>query len=330
MEILFLADLTDCEKEWSAGCKSWRSFRQQIPSGLNYMATGNPYWTVDVGSFFTARDGRWFRCGDFPAGVDDDGYKEYYVRMFQWATFLPVLRSHGSDTPREIWRFGEPGSKYYDAILGMIELRYRLIPYIYSLAFRQTLGGYSIARHLAFDFADDVNVRDIKDEYMFGDILVCPVTYPGAVSRKVYLPALDGGRKWIDYFTGESHDGGRWIDCDSPLGRIPLFVRGGSIIAGGDAVEYADAQIGGDITVNVYPGADAEFMFYEDEGDNYNFEKGSRMTVAMAWNDGERTLKVGSRCGEYPGMPSVRTLRIVSPYGEKTVDYDGTELTIRL
>ncbi|TFU91813.1 DUF5110 domain-containing protein [Barnesiella sp. WM24] len=309
---------------------SWRSFRQQIPSGLNYMATGNPYWTVDVGSFFTARDGRWFRCGDFPAGVDDDGYKEYYVRMFQWATFLPVLRSHGSDTPREIWRFGEPGSKYYDAILGMIELRYRLIPYIYSLAFRQTLGGYSIARHLAFDFADDVNVRDIKDEYMFGDILVCPVTYPGAVSRKVYLPALDGGRKWIDYFTGESHDGGRWIDCDAPLGRIPLFVRGGSIIAGGDAVEYADAQIGGDITVNVYPGADAEFMFYEDEGDNYNFEKGSRMTVAMAWNDGERTLKVGSRCGEYPGMPSVRTLRIVSPYGEKTVDYDGTELTIRL
>lgn len=309
---------------------SWRSFRQQIPSGLNYMATGNPYWTVDVGSFFTARDGRWFRCGDFPAGVDDDGYKEYYVRMFQWATFLPVLRSHGSDTPREIWRFGEPGSKYYDAILGMIELRYRLIPYIYSLAFRQTLGGYSIARHLAFDFADDVNVRDIKDEYMFGDILVCPVTYPGAVSRKVYLPALDGGRKWIDYFTGESHDGGRWIDCDAPLGRIPLFVRGGSIIAGGDAVEYADAQIGGDITVNVYPGADAEFMFYEDEGDNYNFEKGSRMTVAMAWNDGERTLKVGSRCGEYPGMPSVRTLRIVSPYGEKTVDYDGTELTVRL
>lgn len=309
---------------------SWRSFRQQIPSGLNYMATGNPYWTVDVGSFFTARDGRWFRCGDFPAGVDDDGYKEYYVRMFQWATFLPVLRSHGSDTPREIWRFGEPGSKYYDAILGMIELRYRLIPYIYSLAFRQTLGGYSIARHLAFDFADDVNVRDIKDEYMFGDILVCPVTYPGAVSRKVYLPALDGGRKWIDYFTGESHDGGRWIDCDSPLGRIPLFVRGGSIIAGGDAVQYADAQIGGDITVNVYPGADAEFMFYEDEGDNYDFEKGSRMTVAMTWNDRERTLKVGSRCGEYPGMPSVRSLRIMSPYGERTVDYDGTELTVRL
>lgn len=143
------------------------------------MATGNPYWTVDVGSFFTRDDGhRWFYKGQFPGGVNDEAYREYYVRMFQWGTFLPMLRSHGSDTPREIWRFGEPGTPYYDAILRMIRLRYRLLPYIYSMAAAQTRGNYTMARPLAFDFPDDTTVLDLKDEYLFGYMLVCPVTHP--------------------------------------------------------------------------------------------------------------------------------------------------------
>ncbi len=309
---------------------SWRSFKQQIPAGLNYMATGNPYWTVDVGSFFTARDGRWFRCGDFPEGVNDDGYKEYYTRMFQWATFLPVLRSHGSDTPREIWRFGEPGTPYHDAIRDMIALRYKLIPYIYSMASMQSRGACTMARLLAFDFAGDTTVHDIKDEYMFGDMLVCPVTDPGVGSRKVYLPVLDGGRQWIDYYTGTAYDGGCWIDCDAPLHRIPLFVRGGSIIPTGEVTEYADAQIGGELTVTVYPGADAEFLFYEDEGDNYGFESGEYMTMPLIWNDKERCLTIGALSGGYAGMPGSRKISVISPYGKKSIDYDGNKVILKL
>lgn len=308
---------------------SWKSFKQQIPSGLNYMATGNPYWTVDVGSFFTSRDGRWFRCGEFPAGVEDDGYKEYYTRMFQWATFLPVLRSHGSDTPREIWRFGEPGTPYYDAICAMIDLRYSMIPYIYSMASMQSRGAYTMARPLAFDFAGDSAVYDIKDEYMFGDMLVCPVTDPGVTSRRVYLPRLEGDRQWIDFYTGTGYDGGRWLDSDAPLSRLPLFVRGGSIIPTGEVTEYADAQIGGPLTINVYPGADAEFVFYEDEGDNYNFEKGEYITIPLVWNDCDRSLTVGEQSGTYPAMPASRKIKVVTPLGEQTVDYNGKKAVLK-
>lgn len=308
---------------------SWQSFKQQIPAGLNYMATGNPYWTVDVGSFFTSRDGRWFKCGEFPEGVASDGYREYYTRMFQWATFLPVLRSHGSDTPREIWRFGEPGSPYYDAIRNMIDLRYSLIPYIYSMASMQSRGAYTMARPLAFDFPGDTTVYDIKDQYMFGDILVCPVTDSGATSRKVYLPRLDNGRKWIDFFSGLSYEGGISIDSEAPVSRLPLFIRGGSIIPTGEATEYADAQTGGPITVSVYPGADAEFIFYEDEGDNYNFEKGEYMTIPLKWNENERRLTIGKRRGSYRGMPETRKIRVKIPSGEKTITYDGKETSLQ-
>lgn len=308
---------------------SWQSFKQQIPAGLNYMATGNPYWTIDVGSFFTSRDSRWFKCGEFPDGVASDGYKEYYTRMFQWGTFLPVLRSHGTDTPREIWRFGAPGTPYYEAILSMINLRYSLIPYIYSMASMQTRGSYTMARPLAFDFPGDTAVFDIKDQYMFGDILVCPVTDPGATSRKVYLPALDNGRKWIDYFSGMSYEGGTTVVCDAPLSRLPLFVRGGSIIPSAAPAEYADAQIGGPITVTVYPGADASFLFYEDEGDNYNFEKGEYMTIPLEWDDSARRLTVGERQGRFRGMSETREIQVKTPSGAKTFIYNGKETTLQ-
>ena len=172
------------------------------------MATGNPYWTVDVGSFFVKNDGRrWFYTGELQNGVKDEAYREYFTRMFQWATFLPMLRSHGTDTPREIWRFGKEGTPYYDAILKMIKLRYTLLPYIYSMAAAQYFSGYTMARPLAFDYPDDDVVYDLKDEYLFGDILVCPVVRPlaEAKSRKVYLPK---GNRWYDFWTNEAYDGG--------------------------------------------------------------------------------------------------------------------------
>lgn len=282
---------------------SWESFRQQIPSGLNYMATGNPYWTVDVGSFFTKNDGRrWFYKGEFQDGVKDDAYKDYYVRMFQWGTFLPMLRSHGSDTPREIWRFGEPGTKYYDAILSMIHLRYRLIPYIYSMAAQQTLNSYTMARLLAFDFPDDDNVLDMKDEYMFGDFLVCPVTEPSATTRKVYLPQ---GTEWYNYWTNEKYIGGQWIDAPCSLdslplregrgGSFPLFVRAGSIIPTGPVLQYVDQPTDEPITLNIYPGRDTEFQLYNDAGDGYAYENGDYTLTAIKWNDKKRKLTTSSK-----------------------------------
>lgn len=275
----------------------WESFRRQIPSGLNYMATGNPYWTVDVGCFFTGADDRWFRQGKFPEGVNDEGYREFYTRMFQWAAFLPVLRSHGTDTPREIWRFGEHGTPYYDAILSMINLRYSLVPYIYSMAAATYSDNYTMTRLLAFDFPNDTTVYDIADQFMMGDILVCPVTSPGVKSRKLYLPA--DSAPWTDFWTGEKYEGGQWIDAAADLDRLPLFVRAGAIIPmvepGNSTVEQASRPL----TINVYPGRDNEFALYHDSGDSYDFEKGEYCRLRMKWDDAARKLNVDSE-GTYP------------------------------
>ena len=270
---------------------SWQSFRQQIPAGLNYMATGNPYWTVDVGSFFVRNDGRrWFYTGEFQNGVNDEAYREYYTRMFQWATFLPMLRSHGTDTPREIWQFGEPGSPYYDAILKMINLRYTLLPYIYSMAAAQYFSGYTMARPLAFDYPDDEAVYDLKDEYIFGDILVCPVTHPLSESktRKVYLPK---GNRWYDYWTNKEYDGGQWINVTVTIDHLPLYVRAGSIIPTSEAVEYSAAQADKPITLNVYPGANVSFSLYQDSGEGYAFEQGDYSITRFIWDDKKQRMK---------------------------------------
>jgi len=317
---------------------SWASFRQQIPSGLNYMATGNPYWTVDVGSFFTRNDGRrWFYTGEFPQGVHDDNYKEYYTRMFQWATFLPMLRSHGSDTPREIWQFGEPGTPYYDAILSMIRLRYQFVPYLYSMAATQSglvacSNGHSkggMARPLVFDFPTDTTVLDIKDQYMFGDFLVCPIVYPMSEksSRRLYLPK---GTLWFDYWTGQRYQGGQWIYANSEIARIPLFVRAGSILPTTEVAEYTDAQVGLPVTIQVYPGADADFELYEDEGDNYNFEQGAFSVIPLHWDESSQTLQIGERKGSYPDMPSVRTIVVSTFKGTKSIEYNGKPKKIKL
>lgn len=309
---------------------SWQSFRQQIPAGLNYMATGNPYWTVDVGSFFTRNDGRrWFWAGEFQRGVGDDAYREYYTRMFQWATFLPMLRSHGTDTPREIWRFGEPGTPYYDAILSMIRLRYTLIPYIYSMAAQQTMDAYTMARLLAFDYPGDDAVLDMKDEYMFGDILVCPVTRPKSESatQRLYLPK---GNKWIDYWTGTVYDGGQWLDRSVEIATLPLYVRAGSIIPTTEATEYSAAQAGKDVEIKVYPGADAHFTLYEDEGDNYNYERGDYTVIPLSWNDKRQQLTIGRRQGTFAGMPQRRTFIITTPSSQKKITYDGKEIAVTM
>lgn len=305
---------------------SWQSFKQQIPAGLNFMATGCPYWSVDIGSFFTGGNdpwGRWFYKGEFPDGCKDESYREYYTRMLQWGTFLPMMRSHGTDTPREIWRFGEAGTTYYDAILKMINLRYKLLPYIYSNARRITSESYTMARILAFDFANDHNVLDIKDEYMFGDaMLVCPVTDPGATTRDVYLPQ---GCDWYDFWSGEKHRGGERIIADAPIDKIPVFVRAGSIITMGQEVQHSAEQRDKAIDIVIYPGADATFTLYDDEGDNYNCEKGEYATVRLTWEESSHTLTIGKRKGQYKGMAATQTFNIITPTGKASIVYDGKE-----
>jgi alpha-D-xyloside xylohydrolase len=308
---------------WSGDVSAtWDTLRRQIAEGLNFCATGLPYWTTDAGGFFVARRPElWFWAGDYDDGVQDLGYHELYVRWFQYAAWLPMLRSHGTDTPREIWRFGEPGEPAYEAIATALRLRYRLLPYIYSLAGWTTQHAYTMLRSLLFDFADDPAVRDVADQFMFGPaFLICPVHQPMRYgphstpladvpqSRPLYLPA---GSDWHDFWTGQRFRGGRSIDADAPMERIPVFVRAGSIVPMGPIRQHADDVPAAPLELHVYGGRDGVFRLYEDEGDGYGYEDGAFATIDIAWHDAARRLTVGARMGEFPGMVRERDLVLV-------------------
>jgi alpha-D-xyloside xylohydrolase len=308
---------------WSGDVSaSWETLRRQIADGLNFCATGMPYWTTDVGGYFAARRPElWFWAGDFDDGVDDLGYRELYLRWFQYAAWLPMLRSHGTDTPREIWRFGSPGETTYDALVHALRRRYRLLPYIYSLAGWTTQRAYTMLRSLPFDFPDDVRTHGLGDQFLLGPaFLVCPVSTPMAyapgsrpldgasLSRRVYLPA---GADWFDLATDELLGGGQEIHAAAPLERIPVFVRAGSIVPMGPDRDHADGAPNETLEVHVYPGRDTTFTLYEDAGDGYGYEAGEFATVELAWDEEARRLTIGQRVGEYPGMLLERDLLIV-------------------
>ena len=437
---------------------SWDVFRKQIPAGLNFCFTGIPYWTTDIGAFGVR----------VPGGSGNDMYRELFTRWYQFGVFCPIFRVHGTSTPREIWRFGEPGSWAYDTQLKFDNLRYRLMPYIYSLGWKVTHDNYTIMRGLAFDFANDRKVYDIDDQFMFGPaLLVNPVTVPmyypwmetnagsiipsgnmlsldgkegltgeyfkdmefnslfttradsiinfrwgmdapiegmpidsfsvrwsgkitapesgeytfntmtddgarlwvdnkqiindwtdhaplinsgkinleagksydlkfeyfdyrmGAVAqlywklpsqkkadkstlaektRKVYFPAP---ATWIDFWTGEKFEGGQTITTPASIDIMPLFVKAGSIIPMGPYLQYATEKPEDPIELRIYPGADGSFELYEDENDNYNYEKGKYALIPFFWNDKSKTLIVGDRKGEFDGMLKKRTFNIV-------------------
>jgi alpha-D-xyloside xylohydrolase len=464
---------------------SWEVYKKQIPAGINFCMAGIPYWTVDIGAFVLgAYD------GVFCNGGKDPAYQELYARMFQFGAFCPIFRSHGSETPREIWEFGafEPAMVTFD------NLRYRLLPYLYSLAWKVTSDGYTIMRGLPMDFDSDKNTYNIADQFMFGpSLMVCPVTeyqlhrppeksvlvapdyfktpdgrqgllaryykdadyktlaleridpninirwYTGRPDyatdstyairwqgqllpqltgkyqfhlksydpkriildgrelpivytsveqyteiveleagkaydfvmevenrqrgaakaelywktpdmfereqskeqrdqvRSVYLPA---GYKWIDFWTGETIDGGQTITADAPIDKIPLLVKAGSILPMGPFLQYAAEKPADPIELRIYPGADCEFILYEDENDSYNYENGVYATIKLEWDDANRILTVDNRKGEFPGMLTSRQFEVVlvakdhgagietTKKADRVVNYSGEKISI--
>ncbi len=308
---------------WSGDVNSdWETFKRQIPAGLNLMLSGIPYWTTDIGGF---TDGH----------PDDPAYRELFLRWFEYGAFCPIFRVHGSRPQNELWSYGTDAQEIltrYDT------LRYRLMPYIYSLAWQVTHAGYTLMRPLVMDDREDVTARNIGDQFMFGPaLLVSPVTDPGVDRRRVYLP----GSTWTNFWTGEGFSGGRFVLAAAPLETLPLFVRAGSIVPLGPAMEYTGQEPEDPIELRVYPGADADFTLYEDDGLTYDYEKGAYSTTPIHWNDSSHTLTIGARQGSYRGMIEHRTFNVVwvgpghgvgvSPSGtiDKTVHYDGTAITVQ-
>ncbi len=280
---------------WSSDINSdWVSFRRQIPAGLNFALSGIPYWTTDIGGFVS---------GD----PDDPAYRELFVRWFQFGTFSPILRVHGTrkTDQNELWSYGPDAQKI---LVSFDRLRYRLLPYTYSLAWKTTNDGYTPMRPLVMDFRSDVRAENTGDEFMYGPaFLVSPVTEPAATSRRVYLPDA----KWYDFWNGVSVDGKREITAEAPLDEVPLYIRSGSIVPFGPAVEWSTEKPADPIELRIYRGADGEFTLYEDENDSYNYEKGIHATITFRWDDAKHTLTIGDRHGEFPGMLTNRTFRVV-------------------
>lgn len=324
---------------WSGDTEaSWDTLRRQIPAGLNFCATGFPYWTVDIGAFFVKRGAQWFWRGDYPDGMQDLGYQELFVRWFQYGALLPVFRSHGTDVRREVWQVDGMEGRFYQALLAANRLRYRLLPYVYSLAALAWRDGKTIHRMLAFDFLDDPKALEVKDQFMLGSsLMACPVTQPmyfetesrrieRDTTRAVYLPE---GTDWYDFHTGTRYQGGQTVQADAPIDVIPLYVRAGSILPLTEAaVSTADRK---PLELIIYPGADGSLDLYDDEGDGYGYEAGQCSFVHISWNDRQSLLTIDKRCGTYPGMPEESVFRVRRVDGEeRQVVYVGDALRVRV
>lgn len=344
---------------WSGDVQSsWDMLRKQVPAGLNYSLTGMPHWNSDLGGFFAGS----YNSDGPDSATRNPMYHELYVRWLQFGVFTPMMRSHGADVSREFYHYGKPGEPTYDALVDAVKLRYKILPYTYSLAWDVTRNGSTFMRALMMDFPNDSNVLGNAEEYMYGKaFLVAPVLRPqytpelvqkqlaendgwSADSRtksdsnvmadfiqpksmNVYLPA---GAEWYNYWTNELLGGGRTVEVATEFSKIPLFVRAGSIVPYGPDVQYTSEKPWDALTVAVYPGADGNFTLYEDGGDGYDYESGAYTEIPMSWNDRSRTLTIGARRGEYPGMIGKRTFKVVLPDGaEKTVAYSGKKVKVK-
>ena len=314
---------------WSGDVESdWKVLAYQIPAALNLSLCGLPYWNSDIGGFFSWRL--------FPGGNADPGFADLYLRWMQFAVFTGMMRSHGTNTPREIYNFSDPGTFNFEAQKKAITLRYRLLPYIYGTAWNIHSNGGSLMRALMMDWPSDSTACNRQDEFMFGDkLLVAPVVTPSTF-RMVYLPE---GR-WMSFWSGETLEGGATIPVHAPMDMIPLFVKAGTVLPVGPEVQFASEKAWDDIQIRIYPGCDGDFCLYEDEGEGNAYLDGARSLIRFHWSDPDRTLSVSGREGAFPGMLAERSFRLVLVGPDKAVGldnavcdavirYDGTPLQYR-
>jgi len=311
---------------------SWETLAKQIPAAVNYSACGIPSWNSDIGGFFN---------GSYH-GPGESIYDELYVRWIQFGTFCTIMRSHGSATDRAIYQFGNAGETYFENIARYIRLRYALLPYIYSTGRRVHNEGFTFMRAMPLAYQTDTKAHELKDQFMFGEnILVAPVVESRATKRNVYLPQ---GDKWTDFWTGEQYEGGTTVEKEVNLSIMPLYVCQGSIMPWGPDVQYSEQNDWQTLEMRVYPGADGQFVLYEDERDNYNYEQGKYSEIPFTWNEATQTLTIGQRKGSFEGMNEKRTFRLVlvdaaqhmglgpvqSARFSKVVEYDGNEMHVVL
>ncbi|MBR6191466.1 MAG: DUF5110 domain-containing protein [Prevotella sp.] len=345
---------------WSGDVAStWDMLRKQVPAGLNYTLTGCPNFNTDIGGFFCNS----YNTKGKGSAPRNPQYQELYVRWMQYGLFCPVFRSHGADAPREIYQFGKKGEPIYDAIEKTIQLRYRLLPYIYSTAWQVTSNNESYLRALHYDFADDKNTWNRADEFMFGrQILATPVLESQYTEEKIlkedamsgwdkkdakdeavkkpvdftaeksitkYLPK---GAAWYDFHSEKMYSGGRDVTIPVTIDRAAMFVKAGSILPLAPVMQYAQEKKWDNLDIVVYPGANGTFTLYEDEGDNYNYEKGAYTTIKITWDERSRTITFGEQKGHFPGMLTNRkfNIRMAGHKTVKTVNYDGQETTVTI
>ena len=328
---------------------SWAEMKKQIPSGLNFSLCGIPFWNTDLGGFF-------YR--EYEQKATNPAVQELQTRWMQWGTFMPLMRNHcSSPMVSELYEFGKEGDWAYDAIVKAIKLRYRLLPYIYSAMGECVQRSGSMMRALVMDYAADKKASRLNDEYLFGrSLLVKPVTDPlytwkdkdrkghtvypdvkqAAAPVDVYLPK---GDKWFDFWDNTLYEGGQAVRRPCPIDIMPVYVKAGTILPFGPDVQYSDEKSWEELEIRIYPGADAEFTLYEDEGDNYNYEKGRFSEIRFSWNEAARRLTIAPRKGNFKGMLANRKFHVVwvgagSGAGDKpmkaakTVEYDGKETSV--
>ncbi|MCQ2228301.1 MAG: glycoside hydrolase family 31 protein [Bacteroidales bacterium] len=345
---------------WSGDVgSSWDSFRKQIPICLNYTLTANPNVNTDLGGFFA---NAYNKTSLDQTACNNPLYQELYVRWMQFGVFSPMMRSHGTEVYRELYHFGKPGEPIYDALLTSVKLRYKLLPYIYSTSWQVSHNDDSFMRALMMDFKDDRNVWDNNREFMFGrSILVAPVvnalytpetpnetnemsgwdrdnktlyqegyTADWSAQKRydVYLPS---GASWFDFYTNQKYNGGQTVSADATIAHCPVYIKAGTILPlCTKDVQYANIADWADLDIVVYPGADATFTLYEDEGDNYNYEKGEYSTIEFRWDDKRKTLTIGKRTGSFAGMITERTFHVKVVGGiEKDVKYNANKVVVK-
>ena len=328
---------------WSGDIATrWEDMKAQISAGLNFAASGIPYWTMDIGGFcvenrYVAAQQLFDRTGVENADLKE--WRELNTRWYQFGAFCPLFRAHGQFPLREVWNIAPDSHPAYKSIVAYTQLRYRLMPYIYSLAGMTYFSDYTIMRPLAMDFTSDQKVYNIGDQYMFGPaFMAVPIYEYGARSKDVYFPAGNG---WYDFHTGKYVQGGQKLTVEAPYERMPLYVKAGSIVPFGPSVQYAMEKQPDVITLYVYGGADADFTLYEDEGDNYGYEQGRYATIPMHYSEADGKFTIGERQGDFPGMLQQRVFKVVKvskdhpvafneDVAAKTVEYKGDTVELAL